>query len=93
MGKKQVMRWADTETTITDEKESIMHHFRKSLYFHESTVWAKRAMIPLSASQWESFTGLEIGDLVGFSSSMTSLQNLRVYRDDHLPIMQKTRTR
>ena len=62
---EKVIQWAKTITTITEEQETIIHHARKSLLFHDGTPWVKKNNDSMFDVTMGSFDGAEICDLVG----------------------------
>ena len=88
-----VLQWASTITTITDKKEAIIHHARKSLLFHGSTPWVKKNNDSMFDVTMGSFDGAEICDLVGLFllnqlAKKFGNKFVGLYRDDGLVILQ-----
>ena len=90
---EKVIQWAKTITTITDEQETIIHHARKSLLFHDGTPWVKKNNDSMFDVTMGSFDGAEICDLVGLYllhhlAKKFGKKFVGLYRDDGLAIIQ-----
>ena len=60
-----VLNWAKSLTSISDDDITIIQHTRKSLLFMGVTPWAKRNTDSLFDITMGSFDGAEISELVG----------------------------
>ena len=94
------IQWDKTITSITDEQETIIHHARKSLLFHDGTPWVKKNNDSMFDVTMGSFDGAEICDLVGLyllhhlaEKFGTKFVGTALYRDDGLAIIQGKRAR
>ena len=90
---EKVIQWAKTITTITEEQETIIHHARKSLLFHDGTPWVKKNNDSMFDVTMGSFDGAEICDLVGLYllhhlAEKFGKKFVGLYRDDGLAIIQ-----
>jgi hypothetical protein len=87
--------WAKSFVDIPDEHVSIIKHARKSLLFNANKPWVKRNNNTMFDVAMGSFDGAEVCELIGLFALNTLAQkfgkeNIGLYRDDGLALIQST---
>ena len=87
--------WAKSFMDIPDEHVSIIKHARKSLLFNVNKPWVKRNNNSMFDVAMGSFDGAEVCELIGLFALNTLAkkfgnENIGLYRDDGLALIQST---